>query len=426
MCKRLISSLLICVLLLSFMVMPAFASEFNSGIATLEEDDLVLPIGERVNPSWSELQRIVSLLPLSKDDATFDSYIIWFASGGSYGDGSAHINVTMWDSASGNAYCSSYKFYIPGTIACYYFDYDNTGTWVEFVRSSPVTINSVYQIYTNQTIYTSTTYETVLYEPGPLGNYVTYLADDESYTSGDLLVDPWDSVPDDTVPDDSEEDKDYSGILGWLRKLWDNLTEGFLNVVNAINSMAGSIGSFFADIGNLISGFFETLLSGDWLIALFVPDEDFLEDVMTNVNSSIENSEFLLTIRLFVKEFTDFLQQDFTTPPSVNVNLSAAEGKYNYGLKTVNLLDVSWFSRYRKYTDPFISAMLWIGFIWLLAKRLPDILNGAGMITGAPADVVQSAYVSREKSNKESYETYAANRERKEEYSARYHSEHGG
>ena len=47
---------------------------------------------------------------------------------------------------------------------------------------------------------------------------------------------------------------------------------------------------------------------------------------------------------------------------------------------TINI-DFSWFAPYREFTLSLWRFILWTGYIFLLFKRIPDIINGAGMIT---------------------------------------------
>ena len=62
-------------------------------------------------------------------------------------------------------------------------------------------------------------------------------------------------------------------------------------------------------------------------------------------------------------------------PPSITVNLSAARSKYNYG-DTAICLDMSWYGEYKPYVDTFLSAVLWLTFVWNTFKNLPAIISG--------------------------------------------------
>lgn len=49
-------------------------------------------------------------------------------------------------------------------------------------------------------------------------------------------------------------------------------------------------------------------------------------------------------------------------------------------------IDLSWFSPYRDFTLSLWRFIIWVGYIYLLFKRLPDIINGAGMVSEGKAD----------------------------------------
>lgn len=49
-------------------------------------------------------------------------------------------------------------------------------------------------------------------------------------------------------------------------------------------------------------------------------------------------------------------------------------------------IDLSWFAPYRDFTLSLWRFIIWIGYIYLLFKRLPDIINGAGMVSEGKSD----------------------------------------
>ena len=67
-------------------------------------------------------------------------------------------------------------------------------------------------------------------------------------------------------------------------------------------------------------------------------------------------------------------------PPVIWVHLEDAESKYgyNYGDKQ-KILDLSWYLKYKSTVDGILSGFLWLGFLWLLFKRAPGILNGMSL-----------------------------------------------
>lgn len=240
------------------------------------------------------------------------------------------------------------------------------------------------------------------------------------------------------------------------------VTDIVRDITAAIDSVVQTIADTFTNvilsIENFILNFYDKIYESfkELLTFLFIPSDGYFDNLLGDVNGRYEEntrlntSEILQTVKSFAKRLNNFIQQDFSnvSAPTITVNLSNAEGKYNYGVGNVNVIDFSWFARYRHYTDPFFSAMLWIGFIWLLVKRLPDILSAVGMTTEGGIYAMESMYTAREqtragrqreadkerrasereadKKYKKSYEYYKENRFRKEMYSARYNYEMHG
>lgn len=66
-------------------------------------------------------------------------------------------------------------------------------------------------------------------------------------------------------------------------------------------------------------------------------------------------------------------------PPVVYIHLEDAEGAIDYG-GTTKALDMSWYQRYKEDGDRIIGGFLWLGFLWLLFKRVPAIINGGEMV----------------------------------------------
>lgn len=432
--KKIISLFLILLVSVNVFTVSAFAETTGTttysdvGIMTLEEDDLINPsaAGTEEYPTWFRLQYLLSIFPYGEvqDGYTynFDSYIMFFSKNGVNEDGTAKLSIINWDSSK-----STVTMYDRNNLnLTYVIHTDNSGlnrkgmflytynadtdTWDldgSYSSYNSLTIGDC--IFSKQVVYDTNSPETVYLEKGPTENYETWLIENDPNFDG------W------TDPD--EED------LSWLEKV----IEWFDKVKTAIEDLGRNIGSFFSDLGNMIqekldtfkeavSTFFDNLgtkigefftnLWGD-IKGLFIPDENFMDEVLDNMNDFNDQSSFISAIRSFGYQLNELLHQDFDEPPTVYANLSAAESKYNYGVGKVNVLDFSWFAKYRKYTDPFLSAILWSLFLWALYKRLPDILNGAGFVTDAPFTAVESGY-------RGTYSEYKDNRKREAAYRERY------
>lgn len=87
----------------------------------------------------------------------------------------------------------------------------------------------------------------------------------------------------------------------------------------------------------------------------------FTEDVKKNVNS-------MINVITNTKEAPKF---------QININ-----SKYYKG--TLTVVDLSWYEPYREYGDTVICIFVYLGFLWRIFIRLPDIIRGVGASTYVP------------------------------------------
>ena len=74
--------------------------------------------------------------------------------------------------------------------------------------------------------------------------------------------------------------------------------------------------------------------------------------------------------------------------PSLKLDLGAAQSHYGYEYGgEVEFLDLSWYTPYKQTVDSLLSGFLWLLFIWHLFKLAPNIISGAGMVTGDLNDI---------------------------------------
>lgn len=64
---------------------------------------------------------------------------------------------------------------------------------------------------------------------------------------------------------------------------------------------------------------------------------------------------------------------DSTKAPKFEINVNS---KWYSGVVTV--IDFSWYNNYRDFGDNVICMFCYLGFLWNIFKRLPDIIQGAG------------------------------------------------
>ncbi len=164
-------------------------------------------------------------------------------------------------------------------------------------------------------------------------------------------------------------------IKDTLVNLKDNIVEGFKSFLEAPILKIKDIVSKIA--GDIIDGI-TTLLKN-----LFVPDA---EKINTKVNSIKSKFDFAFEFTTMIGQIKSYLLDSNSQIPVIEINLASAEGKYKYG-NSAYVLDMTWYSRYKPTVDKIIIAFAYIIFIFIVFKRLPDIISGAGAITDKSSDV---------------------------------------
>lgn len=115
----------------------------------------------------------------------------------------------------------------------------------------------------------------------------------------------------------------------------------------------------------------------DGITDLFVPDVEFLSEKIDLIKSKFD---FVDNIKLAWNNASELFVDGDEKVPKISIDLSKSEGKYNYGT-TAFALDMSWYSRYKPSVDAVIIAFSYLAFIFLVFKRLPEIISGSGAIT---------------------------------------------
>ena len=120
---------------------------------------------------------------------------------------------------------------------------------------------------------------------------------------------------------------------------------------------------------------------------VFAPDPVLVNDI---TGAFSQKFGFVEDLKQIGDDF--FGMTPSSEPPVVWIHLENAEGKYNYG-GTVKALDMSWFQRYKADVDRITGGFLWVAYLWLLFRRAPDILGGAGMVVAEGQYISEGTYV---------------------------------
>ena len=159
-----------------------------------------------------------------------------------------------------------------------------------------------------------------------------------------------------------------SGILDFLARI----LEAIGRVVTAILDLPAKI------ISGLIQGLKELL------IALFVPSDTAIAELKNLADEK-------LPVVAQLENWNNDLQNVVSNPTkyasqfTVSVDLSKANGKYNYGNGNINLLPIDWYLPYKEQGDLIITGIAWLVFLWNLYGRIPAILSAVSNSTMAEA-----------------------------------------
>lgn len=58
---------------------------------------------------------------------------------------------------------------------------------------------------------------------------------------------------------------------------------------------------------------------------------------------------------------------------SMNINIRGV-------VKSVNIIDLSWYTQFKSYGDTIMSGIMWLFFIWSTYKKLPSIISGVSSV----------------------------------------------
>ena len=172
------------------------------------------------------------------------------------------------------------------------------------------------------------------------------------------------------IPQIFEKIKELPGTLA-------NIWETVKDIPAAI---AEKIGAFFTTLWGWLQSIIDAIKAlpaaiAEKIGALFKPDEALLTEITDTFKGKFG---FFSTLKQFGNDLFGMTPE--TEPPVIWVHLENAESKfgYNYGDKQ-KIFDMTWYQKYKASVDGLLSGFLWLGYLWLLFKRAPSILNGMQM-----------------------------------------------
>lgn len=151
---------------------------------------------------------------------------------------------------------------------------------------------------------------------------------------------------------------------GWFA----GLAQSFSNIINGLKE---GISDIMTSLGQFIL---------DGLSALFLPDADFIN---TKIDIIKEKFSFVTSVKDMFDDIVSMISQA-GDPPVISIDLTSIDSKYNFG-SSVNI-NFDWYVKYKPQVDKIIIGFAYIGYVFLLYKRLPSIITGAGAITSRVQD----------------------------------------
>ena len=187
------------------------------------------------------------------------------------------------------------------------------------------------------------------------------------------------------IPQIFEKIKDLPGTLS-------NIWETVKGIPAAI---AEKIGAFFITLWGWLQNIIDAITAlpaaiAEKIGALFKPDEALLTEITDAFKGKFG---FFSTLKQFGNDLFGMTPE--TEPPVIWIHLENAESKYgyNYGGKEV-ALDLAWYQKYKPSVDGIVSGFMWLGYLWMLFTKAPDILNGMGLRNEAVPPMPNLEYIN--------------------------------
>ena len=182
-------------------------------------------------------------------------------------------------------------------------------------------------------------------------------------------------------------DEDAKPYLPYISQIFEKIKElpGTLaNIWETVKgipaAIAEKIGAFFTTLWGWLQNIIDAITAlpaaiAEKVGALFKPDEALLSEITDTFKGKFG---FFSTLKQFGSDLFGMTPE--TEPPVIWVHLENAESKfgYNYGDKQ-KIFDMTWYQKYKASVDGLLSGFLWLGYLWLLFRRAPSILNGMQM-----------------------------------------------
>lgn len=173
-----------------------------------------------------------------------------------------------------------------------------------------------------------------------------------------------------------------NSIGNFFNELWLNIKNSFLQLSLDLYTWFSNIGNWFSELGSNISNWFSNLWTN---ISNFFTKKDKDErdegalksdemSVKADEINSVLDSKFgaFYTLGDFLKEFWNTIQNSGETKPDFKVTMPDFLGGGTY-----NVLDLSFYDKYRNYIHGIIAGICYFVYIKRMYNKIPNIIHNS-------------------------------------------------
>lgn len=164
----------------------------------------------------------------------------------------------------------------------------------------------------------------------------------------------------DEVPVNPEVPVTGTGVLDWLKGILKGLLDTIIELLTNIKDGILSIPELIAKA----------------VAAIFVPSDAAVEEVQTTIDDKLP---VIADVKSILGKLTNLMEHPDQAASGLALTTVVDLSKHTsgtWGTAKVNLLDASWFIKYKSLTDDIVVGLAWLVFLWRLYGALPNIIHG--------------------------------------------------
>lgn len=164
----------------------------------------------------------------------------------------------------------------------------------------------------------------------------------------------------DEVPVNPDVPVTGTGVLDWLKGILKGLLDTIIGLLTSIKDGILSIPELIAKA----------------IAAIFVPSDAAVEEVQTTIDDKLP---VIADVKSILGNLTNLMAHPDQAASGLALTTVVDLSKHTsgtWGTAKVNLLDASWFIKYKSLTDDIVVGLAWLVFLWRLYGALPNIIHG--------------------------------------------------